>query len=642
MLLPCGWRVAAPQSSPLARRPLRVPPPQPRPLSISTSHRRGCCASICPAAAATAVEEAALAAAEPPSPLPPPGAAAPPPPYRLVTFYALCDVSDPHAVVAAHREWAASRDLRGRIYVSEQGINAQLSGGGTDADDYAGWVKRDERFAGARVSSYACDAHAFPRLALRYKRGLVQLDGGTGHLPVGKPGAGATPLTPQEWHAKLRSSHRSPGAPAPLLLDVRNGYEWDAGRFEGAERPVTESFRETVAANSAPGGPLFGLQDKATPVFMYCTGGIRCDFYSAALRQQGFTNLYSLKGGVQAYLDAFPPQQPQSAADEAMHRDATDAAADESGAPPPPQPHSAAAAPSQSPSLWDGHLFVFDARLAMAPSGASSASSSPPSSAPLLTAAAATGLKCHCCGRLYASAPHRNCPKVDCNRLFLVCAACLQSHGGYCCAQCAAATHDAAAFASAAGGDGGSSASPHSLPHSLPLLISRPLLAPGERYGRLVHYCGLDERVARKGGGRAARKARRRERLRAEQRAWAVDAVAAAMRAESAGADGVACASSAAGVAGAAAAAAVPQQVLPPPRNEGDTSGTVARRKRAFRLAASVLAAPPRLGEGGGAASEREAEFARFRQALRDEAALKLAAAAAEGAAERIREAVTA
>ena len=59
---------------------------------------------------------------------------------------------------------------------------------------------------------------------------------------------------------------------APVLLDVRNGYEWDVGHFRGAERPVQESFRETVETNVEEGsGPLAGV-DKSRPIMMYCTG----------------------------------------------------------------------------------------------------------------------------------------------------------------------------------------------------------------------------------------------------------------------------------------------------------------------------------------------------------------------------------
>ena len=163
---------------------------------------------------------------------------------------------------------------------------------------------------------------------------------------------------------------------APLLLDVRNGYEWDVGHFRGARRPVQESFRETVETNVAgddeeTAGPLAGV-DKSKPIMMYCTGGIRCDVYSTVLREQGYENVFTLEGGVQAYFDAFGDKEDQK---------------------------------------WDDQLFVFDSRLAMTPTGLPAAEAGD----------AAATLECYCCGARKARAPHRNCPNVDCNRLFLVC-----------------------------------------------------------------------------------------------------------------------------------------------------------------------------------------------------------------------------
>ena len=64
---------------------------------------------------------------------------------------------------------------------------------------------------------------------------------------------------------------------------------------------------------------------KDTPVMMYCTGGIRCDIYSPILRKKGFTNLYTLHGGIASYLR-------------------------EKGA-----------------DNWTGSMFTFDDRLALAP-----------------------------------------------------------------------------------------------------------------------------------------------------------------------------------------------------------------------------------------------------------------------------------
>jgi predicted sulfurtransferase len=426
-------------------------------------------------------------------------------------------------------------DIKGRIYINEQGINAQLSGGGNDALAYAQWVTEgDARFQGTRVSVYdSPTGHAFPRLTLRYKSGLVQLTGGTLHLPVLDPSARATKLKPEEWHSALNASAK------PVVIDVRNGYEWDAGRFAGAERPPVESFRETVEAYSAPGGPLDGVPEDV-PIMMYCTGGIRCDFYSAALRARGIKNkMFTLDGGVQAYLDACgPTQRPDSA--------------------------------------WDGHLFVFDARLAMAGDKRASDASD------------AGGLRCHCCAQPQAVAPHRNCPNVDCNRLFLVCPACAQSFGGFCCKECARATH-----------------------------VRPVLVQPGQRYARWSHYVdGVTPGSGpnnRRGEGRRLRKQRRKEKRAQEQYEMTVEAVAAAMARE-AGLSPEDAAAAAAQVVTSAAAPAHEQA----DNTTAETGATIARRQRAARLAAAVANAP--------ASVLGDSRFAKMRARMREEAAARLAA----------------
>ena len=439
----------------------------------------------------------------------------------------------------APRPRVQRHDIKGRIYINEQGINAQLSGYGNDALAYAQWVtEEDPRFRGTRVSVYdSPTGHAFPRLTLRYKSGLVQLTGGTLHLPVLDPGARATKLKPEEWHAKLGGTS---GA-KPVVLDVRNGYEWDAGRFAGAERPPVESFRETVEAYSAPGGPLDGVPEDV-PIMMYCTGGIRCDFYSAALRARGLKNkMFTLDGGVQAYLDACgPTKRPDSA--------------------------------------WDGHLFVFDARLAMAGDKRASATVD-------AAEASASGLRCHCCSQPQAVAPHRNCPNVDCNRLFLVCPACVQSFGGFCCKECARATH-----------------------------VRPVLVQPGQRYARWSHYVdGVTPGSGpnnRRGEGRRLRKQRRKEKRAQEQYEMTVQAIAAAMARE-AGLTPEEAASAAAQVVTSAAAPADEAT------DNTESGATLARRQRAARLAAAVANAP--AGVLG------DSRFAKMRARLREEAAARLA-----------------
>ena len=48
--------------------------------------------------------------------------------------------------VAQHRGVIAGLDIKGRIYISKQGINAQFSGPASDAVSYAQWVEAQPEF----------------------------------------------------------------------------------------------------------------------------------------------------------------------------------------------------------------------------------------------------------------------------------------------------------------------------------------------------------------------------------------------------------------------------------------------------------------------------------------------------------------
>jgi len=108
--------------------------------------------------------------------------------------------------------------------------------------------------------------------------------------------------------------------PEVTVIDTRNYYEYEIGTFERAIDPQTESFRELpdyVAKNLDP-----KVNKK---VAMFCTGGIRCEKSTAFMKQQGFDEVYHLKGGILKYLEDVPEEQ----------------------------------------SLWKGECFVFDNRVAV-------------------------------------------------------------------------------------------------------------------------------------------------------------------------------------------------------------------------------------------------------------------------------------
>lgn len=284
--------------------------------------------------------------------------------YSVLAYYALTPIADPHLEVARHKEFFQGRDLKSRIYISEQGINGQMSGSGQAAEEYMKWLQSDERFASVSFKITPTKEHAFPKTTIKYRRQLVALDCDVDISERGRH------VSPAEWRAMLEARESD-----TLVLDVRNTYESAVGHFEGAERPTLETFREFPEYAKR----LSQTRDpKRTKLMMYCTGGIRCEFYSALLKKEGFEDVVQLDGGVIQYGE-----------DEGQRH-------------------------------WKGKLFVFDDRLVV-----------PISEEPAPAITQCTG--CGCTTDVYY-----NCANMDCNALFVSCVACVKERQGCCCTECLA------------------------------------------------------------------------------------------------------------------------------------------------------------------------------------------------------------
>ncbi|KAL5697304.1 Rhodanese-like domain-containing protein 8 [Ranunculus cassubicifolius] len=308
--------------------------------------------------------------------------------FIAVNFYVFVSIEDPQHLVSTHLSFL------------------QYSGPSVDALAYLEWIKQDRRFSDilAQISP-ARNGHSFPRLKLRYKPSLVQLEGGISHLPLLDPAMRATSLTPSEWKNRLQVVNNVDGSSSHdhnqkvVLLDVRNGYEWDIGHFRGAQRPEVDCFRSTSFGLSesepATSDPLAHIDKENTDILMYCTGGIRCDIYSSILRQKGFQNLFTLKGGVSHYLQ------------------------------------------KEGPFAWVGNLFVFDSRLSLPPSTYNPNTTINGENTRLLPEFnSSTFARCYICQSHLSELKHRNCANIDCNRLFLCCSKCQMDVRGCCCLDC--------------------------------------------------------------------------------------------------------------------------------------------------------------------------------------------------------------
>ena len=286
--------------------------------------------------------------------------------FFVLAYYHFTLIDNPQQLVDAHKEFFKNRQITSRIYISKQGINGQMSGIQEDAEAYMRWMHAQEAFKAMPFKIHTYHENVFPRQVVKVRNQLVALDEEVNLED------GGTHVSPERWKELMESEQR------PLLLDVRNQYEWEVGRFEGSECPPCETFREFREYTQ---DLKTKVDPKKTPVMMCCTGGIRCELYSSLLRKEGFDEVYQLDGGIINY------------------------------------------GLKEGSKHWLGKLFVFDDRLTVPISDEPS---------PVIG-------KCLHCQESIES--YYNCANMDCNRLFLCCPTCLEQFAGCCSVPCQSGSH---------------------------------------------------------------------------------------------------------------------------------------------------------------------------------------------------------
>jgi len=199
--------------------------------------------------------------------------------------------------------------VKGTILLAAEGINGTVSGARPAIDSLLSYLRSDPRLTELDHKESYCASQPFYRTKVKLKNEIVTLGVPTvnPNLMVGKY------VEPENWNQLIAD-------PEVLVVDTRNEYEVDIGTFKNAVNPKTTTFREFPAFVEKN---LKNAKDKK--IAMFCTGGIRCEKSTAYLLEQGFKEVYHLKGGILKYLEQVPEEQ----------------------------------------SLWDGECFVFDNRVAV-------------------------------------------------------------------------------------------------------------------------------------------------------------------------------------------------------------------------------------------------------------------------------------
>ncbi|MCX6756159.1 MAG: rhodanese-related sulfurtransferase [Candidatus Nomurabacteria bacterium] len=218
--------------------------------------------------------------------------------YTILLYYKYVRIDEPQAFRDAHFELCKRLGLKGRIIIATEGINGTCEGTDEACQEYMQIMKADARFSDIhwKVSLGTPDGKAFPRLSVKVRKEIVSLHLGDEDEDIDPNQITGIHLKPEElrkWYEEGREFH---------IVDMRNGYELEVGKFEGTVFPELDNFRD-LKKNLKK---IEDLKDKT--VLTVCTGGVRCEKASGLLVREGFNDVYQLDGGMVTYMEKYPGQ----------------------------------------------------------------------------------------------------------------------------------------------------------------------------------------------------------------------------------------------------------------------------------------------------------------------------------------------
>jgi len=252
-------------------------------------------------------------------------------------------------------------NILGRIYLSIEGINAQISVPEHNADLFKQSINNNLVFKNVLLKFAIQEGISFLKLTIKIKDEIVAYKIPENEYDMNNIGKH---LNYKEYNQAIDN-----GA---TIVDMRNYYEGEVGKFEGAITPDVDTSMELLPEVK---NILRGQENDK--ILLYCTGGIRCEKASAYLIHHGFKDINQLQGGIIQYANNIKK--------------------------------------NNAKSKFIGKNFVFDHRLGER-----------------VTDDVIS--KCHQCKE--ASDNHTNCVNQACHILFIQCDKCLKEYNNCCSKKC--------------------------------------------------------------------------------------------------------------------------------------------------------------------------------------------------------------
>ena len=233
--------------------------------------------------------------------------------FKVATLYKFYNIKNAIFIHKYIKSELNKFSVKGTIIIGLEGINGTISSKNkSDLSNVVAIIKSINGFKDIDLKYSNSTKDPFIRLKIKLKKEIVSI----GNKRINPTKIVGDYIEPEEWNKLITNKNT-------VLIDSRNNYECAIGNFKNSINPRTTSFKDFPNWIEKQN---FSETDKKTKNFaMYCTGGIRCEKATSLMKENGFVNVFHLKGGILKYFEKI----------------------------------------KQEDSLWNGECFVFDDRVSV-------------------------------------------------------------------------------------------------------------------------------------------------------------------------------------------------------------------------------------------------------------------------------------
>ena len=158
-------------------------------------------------------------------------------PYTTISFYRYHPIENPALFRDSLYVSLKEIEVVGRIYVAEEGINAQIALPSENVKVFEDTLGKIDFLIGIRLNKAIEESQlGFYKLDIKVRPKIVA-DGIED--PTFNPAATGNYLEADKWNEMMSD-------PETVVIDMRNHYESEVGRFENARCPQSDTFRDEL------------------------------------------------------------------------------------------------------------------------------------------------------------------------------------------------------------------------------------------------------------------------------------------------------------------------------------------------------------------------------------------------------------